>query len=100
MKAIGMLQARATDALVSRAQQADRKDDPPTIMSGVSRRDLARAARHDTSGSEPGKKLQNFREFTDKRLASKSKVPSWAGFGARPPPVRCKSGQAAPWTPG
>ena len=92
-----MLQARATGALVSRAQQADRKDDPPTIMIGVSRRDLARVARRDTSGSEPGKKLQNFRECTAKKLASKSKVPSWAGFGARPRPLRCKSGQAAPW---
>ena len=41
MKAVGMWQARATDALVSRAQQADRKDDQPTIVRGVSRRDLA-----------------------------------------------------------
>ena len=96
MKAVGMWQARATDTLASRAQQTDRTNDQPTIVRGVSRQDLARVARRD-SGSVPGKKLRNFRECTGRNLVAKSMVPSWAGFGAHPRPLRCKSGQVAPW---
>ena len=98
MKAVGIMQARASDALVKMAAaaalDASQGDDQPTIL-GFNRQSLVRRARHQ-EGAAPGKRLLNFRKTTEQRRGAKSKVPTWAGYGPTAPPLRCKTGGMVP----
>jgi hypothetical protein len=98
MKAVGIMQARASDALVKMAAaaalDASQGDDQRTIL-GFDRQSLVRRARHQ-EGAAPGKRLLNFRKTTEQRRGAKSKVPTWAGYGPTAPPLRRKTGGMVP----
>ena len=98
MKAVGIMQARASSALVEMAAvaalDASQGDDQPTIL-GFNRKSLVRRARRQ-EGAAPGKRLLDFRKTTEQRRCAKSKVPTWAGFGPTAPPLRRKAGGVEP----
>ncbi len=98
VKAVKILQAKATDALLRLAVNDERgaadgarPADRPTIM-GVGRGELMRGVRRRPAPAS-GKKILDFRKTTANRQAMKKRVKVWAGFGAERVKFRRKPGE-------
>ena len=96
MKAVGVMQAEATKALLGMADAdalAASRGEPPERMTlvGVERSKVMRHARK-RDIAPPTKQLLRFRQTTAQRADAKRQVECWPGFGPKAPQMRRKSG--------
>ena len=96
IKAAGLLQHRATDALVQHAVSdeaaADEGRGRQTIV-GIRREKLMRRVSQRATPT-PTKALLTFRKVTADRLQIKSQSTPWPGYGPTPPKLRPRPGHA------